>query len=252
MSDQSRAWSDVADRYEREFVDPYRRARRNPLLECLAAVPDAASKTAADLGCGIGPLLPVLAGRFGRVVGVDFAPGMLARAGELCRGLNNVEFLQRDLTDLADLKGTLDVACAVNSLVMPRVETIEAVLRQIRAALKPDGVLLGIVPAVDAIHYQTMLLVDRARQTGMPEDVARRNAAGHAEHQLSDFAFSDFRYVGLEQHFWHPFEIPYRLKRAGFRRVKKGRVKLEWDQFACAADLRKYPPPWDWFFRAEG
>jgi len=107
------------------------------------------------------------------------------------------------------------------------------------------------VPAMDAIQYQTMLLLDRARQTGMPEEMARRNAAQHAEHHLYDFAFADFRYVGLEQHFWQPFEIPYRLRRAGFRRVRKARVKLDWDQFACASDLRKYPPPWDWFFRAE-
>lgn len=251
MTDQSRAWSDVADRYEREFVDPYRRARHNPLLEHLATLPDAAAKTAADLGCGIGPLLPVLAGKFSRVVGVDFAPGMLARARDLCRDLRNVELLQRDLTDLGELRGTIDVACAVNSLVMPRVEVIEHVLRQIREALRPGGVLLGIVPAMDAIHYQTMLLLDRARQTGMPEEMARRNAAQHAEHPLYDFAFGDFRYVGLEQHFWQPFEIAYRLRRAGFRKVKKGRVKLDWDQFACAKDLRQHQPPWDWFFRAE-
>src|SRR5206468_1316779 len=82
-----------------------------------------------------------------------------------------------------------DVACAVNSLVMPRVEIIEQVLAQIRAALRPGGVLLSIVPAMDAIHYQTMLLVDRARLTGMPDDAARRNASQHAEHRLYDFAF---------------------------------------------------------------
>ena len=251
MTDQSRAWSEVADRYEQEFVDPYRRARHNPLTEHLAAIPDAASKTAADLGCGIGPLLPVLAERFRRVVGVDFAPGMLERAGQRCAGLANVELLRKNLTDLADLRETLDVACAVNSLVMPDVGTIERVLAQVRAALRPGGVLLGIVPAMDAIHYQTMLLVDRARQTGMPEEMARRNAAQHAEHHLYDFAFSGFRYLKLEQHFWQPFEIPYRLKRAGFRRVKKARVRLDWGQFACASDMRRHPPPWDWFFRAE-
>src|SRR4051794_6634622 len=191
VSDQSRAWSDVADRYENEFVDPYLRARRNPLLEQIAALTDAGSKTAADLGCGIGPLLPILAEKFQRVVGVDFAPGMLARARDRCRELGNVEILQRDLTDLGELKETVDVACAVNSLVMPRVEVIEQVLAQIRAARRRGGVLRSIVPAMDAIHYQTMLLADRARLTGMPGDAARRNAAQHAEHRLYDFAFSD-------------------------------------------------------------
>lgn len=240
----------MAGRYEHEFVDPYRRARRNPLLDQLDAIDGAHQMTVADLGCGIGPLLPALADRFRRVVAVDFAAGMLDRARERCGGYRNVEFLQRDLGDLDDLEGSLDVVCAINSLVMPKVGKIEHVLSQIKAALRPGGLLLGIVPAMDAIHYQTMLLVDRARETGMPEDKARRNAAQHAEHGLYDFAFADFRYVGLEQHFWQPFEIAYRLGRAGFRDVQKGRVELDWDQFACAGDLRDLPAPWDWFFRA--
>jgi SAM-dependent methyltransferase len=251
MSDQSHAWSDVADRYEREFVDPYHLSRRNPLPGALAAIPEAQGKTAADLGCGIGPLLPALAGRFARVIAVDFAPGMLARARERCAGLVNIEFLQRSLTDLAPLAGQVDVACAVNSLVMPRLEEIERALLEVRAILRPGGLFLGIVPAMDAIHYQTMLLVDRARQTGMPEEMARRNAAQHGEHELYDFAFGEFRYAGLKQHFWQPFEIPYRLKRAGFTNIHRARVELAWKQFPCGADLRRHPPPWDWFFRAE-
>jgi SAM-dependent methyltransferase len=251
MSDQSHAWSDIAGRYESEFVDPYRRARRNPLPAALAAIPDGQAKTAADLGCGIGPLLPPLARQFARVLAIDFAPGMLEQARQRCAGLLNVEFHQRSLTDLSSWHGQVDVACAVNSLVMPRVEEIERVLEQVRALLRPGGVFLGIVPGMDAVHYQTMLLVDRARQTGMPEATARQNAARHGEHELYDFAFGDFRYAGLEQHFWQPFEVPYRLKRAGFANIQRRRVRLSWGQFACGSDLRKYPPPWDWFFRAE-
>jgi SAM-dependent methyltransferase len=251
MSDQSHAWSDVADRYESEFVDPYRRSRRNPLLAALAAIPDAKTKTAADLGCGIGPLLPTLARQFARVIAIDFAPGMLARARERCRELSNLEFHQRGLTDLTPWHGQVDVACAVNSLVMPNVEEIERVLAQVRAMLRPGGVFLGIVPGMDGVHYHTMLLIDRARETGMPETAARQNAATHGEHKLYDFAFSEFRYAGLEQHFWQPFEVPYRLKRAGFANIHRARVHLSWGQFACGRDLRKYPPPWDWFFRAE-
>lgn len=251
MADQSNAWSDIADRYEQEFVDPYRRTRRNPLLQALDAIPDTQQKTAIDLGCGIGPLLPILAERFARVIAVDFAPGMLDRSRQRCEGLGNIEFLQRDLSQLHDLIGKVDVACAVNSLVMPQVEIIERVLTMVHTILKPQGVFLGIVPAMDALHYHTMLLVDRARRTGMPEPMARQNAAEYAEHPLYDFAFGDFRYSGLEQHFWQPFEIPYRLRRAGFRKVRKSRLKLDWNQFACAKDLRQYPAPWDWFFHAE-
>jgi SAM-dependent methyltransferase len=249
MDDQADRWSAVAAEYEQEFVDPYRAGGADPLLEALAAL--AGEGTAADLGCGVGPLLPVLARQFQQVWAVDFAERMLERARQLCTGLGNVEFLQRNLTDLGALAGQLDVAVAVNSLVLPNLDDLEQALAGIHSALRPGGHFLGIVPAMDAVHYHTMLLIDRARRTGMPQDMARRNAAQHGEHQLFDFTFGTFRYRGLEQHFWQPFEIPYRLKRAGFRRVRRRRVSLAWGQCACGKDLKGLPAPWDWFFHAE-
>ncbi len=250
MADQAHYWSRAAEGYEQEFIDPDLPGVRNPVRKTLAVLADPA-RTVADLGCGIGPLLPFLAAHFRKVWAIDFAEGMLARARERCQGLTNVHFLQRDLTDLGQLQGRLDVAVAVNSLVMPKLDTLEAALRAIHAALKPGGHFLGIVPAIDAVHYFTMLLLDRARQTGMPEDKARQNAAHHAEHALYDFAFGHFRYKGLDQHFWQPFEVRYRLRRAGFRRVRLVKVALAWEQLGCAKDLGHLPPPWDWFFQAE-
>src|SRR5919201_4883738 len=90
MSDQARFWSAAAQGYEDDFVDPYRPGTRNPLP---AALEELAGKdrTAADLGCGTGPLLPVLAGLFGRVLAVDFAEGMLDPAPQPRAGAGNVE-----------------------------------------------------------------------------------------------------------------------------------------------------------------
>jgi SAM-dependent methyltransferase len=249
MPDQSHYWSLAARAYEEEYIDPYRPDVRSPLLPALRCLAGPA-RDVADLGCGIGPLLPFLAEHFRHVYAVDFAPGMLERARERCGGLGNVEFLERPLTDLAPLAGKVDVAVAVNSLIMPDIPNLEASLRQVRQALRPGGVFVGIVPAMDAVHYLTMLLVDRALAAGKPLAAAQKNAAHHAEHEFYEFAFGQFRYQGLEQHFWQPFEVGYRLRRAGFRKVRLGRVRLAWQQFGVA-DLKDKPPPWDWFFRAE-
>jgi SAM-dependent methyltransferase len=250
MAEQARNWSRAAEGYEEAFIDPYLPEVRNPLRQALAALAGQ-TKTVADLGCGIGPLLPFLAEQFGRVIAVDFAAGMLARARERCHGSANVEFHQRDLTDLSEWTGQVDVAAAVNSLVLPDTAALEAALRAIHETLREGGHFLGIVPAIDAVHYFTMLLLDRALQAGMPENKARRNAAHHAEHEYYDFAFGTFRYQGLEQHFWQPFEVRYRLRRAGFRRIRMAKVHLSWQQFGCARDLGDQPPPWDWFFHAQ-
>jgi SAM-dependent methyltransferase len=250
MPTQDHFWSKVAPDYETEFIDPYRADVHNPLLGRLEQL--ASNKSVvADLGCGIGPLLPHLAQHFGTVHAVDFAAGMLQRARERCRGCKNVNFLQQPLTDLTPLASQLDVAVAINSLVMQDVRELDVSLQQIYQALRPGGVFLAIFPAMDAVHYLTMLLVDRALARGLPLAKAQQNAAHYCDHALYNFAFGEFHYQGLHQHFWQPFEVRYRLKRAGFRQVRMTKVLLAWEQFSCAADMRVHPPPWDWFVQAK-
>jgi SAM-dependent methyltransferase len=251
VGDQAKSWSRVAADYEREFIDPYRADVRSPLFAALRRRAERGGRVVADLGCGTGPLLPFLAEHFAEVYAVDFAREMLERARRRAAGHAGVTFLQRGLTDLSCLAARVDVAVAVNSLVLPDLRQLEEALRQARAVLRPGGCLLGIVPAMDAVHYYTMLLLNRALRTGMPMAAARRNAAEHAEHALYDFAFGEFRYRGLEQHFWQPFEVRYRLRRAGFRRIRVAKVLLSWEQFSCGGDLAEHPPPWDWYFEAE-
>lgn len=246
--DQAAAWSAIAADYEREFVDPYRADAVNPLLTEIHALPDQSEATAADFGCGKGPLLPLLAAKFATVHAVDFAEEMLRHARQRCVGLNNVRYHQVSLTDLGSLHGQVDLAVAVNSLVMPDVRDIEAALEQIRCCLKAGGRFLGIVPAIDGVHYWTMLLLDRALKRGMPLEAAEKNAAHLAEHRYFDFAFSRFSFHGIVQHFWQPFEISWRLEKAGFQDVRIEKVLLAWDHFRLREDFAGQEPPWDWFF----
>lgn len=250
MPNQDHFWSLAAASYEKEFIDPYLPDVRNPLLKVLRRLADPRKKNVADLGCGIGPLLPFLADHFRSVVAVDFAAGMLDRARAKAAGCGNVSFVQTSLTDLAALREPLDVAVAVNSLVMPDVRDIDRVLAEVYRVLKPGGSFLGILPAMDAVHYFTMLLLDRALASGKPPDAARKNAAHLGDHETFDFAFAQFRYQGLEQHFWQPFEARYRFRRAGFKRLRLKKVFLSWPQFSAAPELKQYDPPWDWFFLA--
>jgi SAM-dependent methyltransferase len=250
MNDQAAAWGRAAAIYEREFVDPNLPEVDNPVRAALTALARRGARVVADLGCGIGPLLPLLAERFQTVYAVDFAEGMLARARENVAGSKNVVFVERPLQDLTPLHGGLDVAVAVNSLVMPDVRDIDRSLDEVRRCLKPDGVFLGILPAMDAVHYQTMLLLDVALARGQPLDAARKHAAALNDHRDYDFAFGQCRFHGIEQHFWQPFEIRHRFGKAGLRLTRLKKVHLAWRQFAGSRELTKHPPPWDWFFAA--
>jgi SAM-dependent methyltransferase len=251
MSHQDHYWSQAAAFYEQEFIDPYRAdVRNNPLKKSLRRLAAKKSRVVADLGCGLGPLLPFLAQHFQTVYAVDFAEGMLERARQTVGGRSNVQFVKADLTKLDGLAEPLDVAVAVNSLVQPNPADQQRALSAIARRLKPGGTFLGIMPAMDAVHYYTMLLVDRALSSGQPIDAACKSAAHHAEHEGYDFAFGQFYFRGLEQHFWQPFEIRHRFRRAGLKLRRLKKLRLSWLQFALGKELQKHAPPWDWFFLA--
>ena len=252
LQNQDRHWSRHAARYGELFVDPYDANVETPLWAALAAVPDAAAKTVADLGCGAGPLLPYLAQRFDRVIALDFAAEMLKLAqGRLDPGaLARVTFLTRPMHELDDLAGQLDVAVAINSLVMPDVRLIDRTLRSIRASLKPGGLFLGVVPSIDTICYHFLLLLDQALDQGLEPREAKRFAALHTERRHYDFAFGEFHFDGLRQKFWQPFEIEFRLNKAGFTATTLGKVLYPWDESVAGSDaFAEFPRAWDWFFQ---
>lgn len=253
---QDRQWSRQATQYDDLFLDPFRPGVENPLLGAIEAIPGPETKRVADLGCGTGPLIPHLVGRFAEVVALDFAPKMVEVAKKRLAndhrpGLAPVKFLVRPMYELDDLAGSLDVAVAVNSIVMPDVRDIDRTMTAIRASLKPGGLFLGIVPAMDAIHYHTMLLADEALDRGLSPEEAERHAAFQGEHHFYEFAFGRFQFRGLHQKFWQPFELQHRLGKAGFLDVELKQVLYPWDDTITGGPaFANHPRSWDWFFQA--
>jgi SAM-dependent methyltransferase len=248
---QDRHWSRHAARYDELFLDPYAPDVENPIWSALAAISDAERKLVADLGCGTGPLLPYLTERFGQVIALDFAPAMLERAKQrLGNKASRVIFLERPIYDLDEFAGRVDIAVATNSLIMPDVRLIDRSLRSIRACLKPDGRFLGVVPSIDAISFHLMLLTDQAIAQGLAPREAEKLANLNVERRRYDFVSGKFRFQGIQQKFWRPFELEYRLKKAGFTSVTLQKVLYPWDDSLLGEDeLAGLPRSWDWFFQ---
>ena len=92
---------------------------------------------------------------------------------------------------------------------------------------------------------------DQALGEGLELAEAMRFTGHHAEHRFYDFAFGRFKFQGLRQKFWFPFEVEHRLGKAGFRGVRLKKVLYPWDDaLAGSAELSSFPPSWDWFFQA--
>ncbi len=251
LQNQDRQWSRRAADYDEIFLDPFSPNVVNPLLPALAAIPERSRKHVADLGCGTGPLLDFLIKHFGKITALDFAPAMLERARRRLHDSDaaRVQFLERPMHQLHDLTGQLDVAVAVNSLVMPDVRLIDQTLRAIRSTLKPGGHFLGIVPSIDAIAYHLMLVMDLELEQGANLRDAERLASLEVERCYYDFVFGRFQFHGLRQKFWQPFELEYRLDKAGFTSSLVSKVLYPWQEIAAGeTKLEHCPRSWDWFF----
>jgi SAM-dependent methyltransferase len=245
-----RDWDRVASDYFAEVVSPFQGGVPPALLRGLDAIPDAARKTAGDLGCGIGSLLPTLAARFRRVLGIDFSPAMLARARAACP-LRNVALHRADLADLGAFSARLDVAVSVNAVLTPDARRLDSIFAALGEVLRPGGVLLAVFPAMEPVLYQGFLIHERERRQHRPAK-ARLRTARILERSKYDFVHGTYREGGRAQKFFYAFELGHRLRRAGFRRVRLGRVTYPWGEAVGGYEsFPGEPPMWDWLVRAE-
>jgi ubiquinone/menaquinone biosynthesis C-methylase UbiE len=95
-----------------------------------------------DVGCGTGvhfPFIEERIGEGGRIMAVDSAPAMIARARELHAGHGNIEYMTAFIEDARLADGAFDVILCY--AVLPHLDDIPAALGQLRKALSPDGTM---------------------------------------------------------------------------------------------------------------
>lgn len=111
-----------------------------PVLKQLQA--GGAMHAALDVGCGTGAALRHLrACCRGRVVGIDFSPGMLAEARRLTAdapGMAEIEFVLGDIVEMS-FQAEFDVAVCFGALGHILGRDQERLVRQVAQALKPGG-----------------------------------------------------------------------------------------------------------------
>ena len=107
-----------------------------------------------DLGCGVGRLTRVLAGRAQRVIAVDVSAEMLRRAARLNAHLDNVEWVHGDGRSLAPLQDARADAC-VSHVVFQHIPDPAVTLgyvTEIGRVLRPGGWAAFQVSTDPAVH----------------------------------------------------------------------------------------------------
>jgi SAM-dependent methyltransferase len=144
MSDEKRGVRGVFDEIAADFA----RTRQHPWPETEAFVADVPDgDLALDVGCGNGRNVPLLFGRFRRVVGVDFAQALLAIART---EHPEASFVCGDGTRLPITAGVADAALCVAVLHhLPSTEGRAALLAELDRVLTSGGRALLSVWAIE-------------------------------------------------------------------------------------------------------
>ena len=118
---------------------------------------------ALDAGTGAGALALALAPHVREVVAVDLVPELLAAARELAAELDNVSFVEGDVTALPFASGSFDVAGCVRTL--HHVRRPELAIAELARVTRPGGSILVVdqIAPVDPLAALELDRFERAR-----------------------------------------------------------------------------------------
>jgi len=169
---------------------------RSRLQAIVAGLGIAPGSTVLDVGTGTGVLLPFLVeavGPEGRIVAVDFAPAMLARA----RAKNpqaNITFIEADATSLPLPDATFDeVIC---NATFPHFTDKAAAVAEMARVLKPGGRVVVCHPASrEFINQLHRSLGGVVANDLIPDDATMRAMFAHAGFESIEIENRDDRHV---------------------------------------------------------
>ena len=270
MSDEIASWDEAADAYDAWVIHPFaphvdfpsrRHVRR--LLATWKRKGELKRRVAFDLGCGRGQGLALFAGQVGFACGLDFSTRMLELSERVLktRGISPSRYPHRgglerlgndlrafhagkkngtttvlveaDMRNLAPLRRSADLALAINSISPARAADTARVFNQVVSTLKRGGVMMAVLPSLDAFQY--LLALAKRRGVHLPD-------AGRVdEHGM-------FHEGGEQQKFFAPAEIIQLCEASRLQVVALEKVRYPWSL------MRRHgwgyfpgrPRLWDW------
>ena len=239
-------WDGLASSFEREVFNPFESDMHGTILSSIKKV-SSKSKNVADIGCGVGSLIPTLALNFKSVTALDISSACLEIAQRRNQKLHNVKFLQQDLTKSLSVSEQFDVGVCLNVALTPTYDTRMELLRNLTELIRANGRLVLLVPALESALFSAHRLV----LWNLEDSKNYKQAAAAASAELGFTARSIRDGVvdagGTATKHYLREELELLLESLGHRISSIKKVEYPWStEFAKPPAGMKAPYPWDW------
>jgi SAM-dependent methyltransferase len=228
-------WNRLADDFESEVCDITREESSDSIARFVNAVKvPFQNSVLVDLGCGLGTFVSKFGERFARVVAIDHAGKIVARAKAASTCTSPVRWMVLDVAKAGVALGACaDLTVCMNVITSSDAKRRDALWQSVAGVTKPKGCALVVVPSIesDAVVQRVAFRAGRAAEFVSTSDgLVERDGA-------------------LQKHFSRQ-ELDETLVSLGFAVKRMGRASYPWS----VEGLRKPPNrklPWDWMCLAQ-
>lgn len=242
-----RAWDELAEHFDEAILNVPAHDQRGLIKSAIQRYAGA-ERTVADVGCGVGRALDLIAPHFGTVYATDISSDCLAVAEKDYAQYHHVRYIHADLAIGNGLPEPVDLVVCINTLLLDPLDKREAMMAHLCEAVKPGGHLLLVVPALESALYVSHRLVRLNRRSGMPPKTAQRKA--RREMSALDLGIVKVDGVPTKHHLKE--ELHDLLHAEGMQVLSTDKIEYPWSY------VLEEPPegmsghrPWNWMVVAE-
>lgn len=241
-------WEKISEKYYEEILSPIKNSSKNPLFNDLNRVKNKDKKSIINLGCGLGEIEGILSKNFKEVIGIDFSKKMIRQSKEKNKSLKNVKFYLGDISNLKKFHNKFEVAISINSIISSDLNKIDKMFKEVYNVLKKNGQFICILPAMEVFLYQALIIAKNEAKKNTEIKEIEKKIKKLIKKKEHNFLLGITDFEGKQKNYYR-FEILWRLKKAGFKRIKIKKVLYSWKEFSNAGQgyFPKEDPPWDWY-----
>jgi SAM-dependent methyltransferase len=229
-------WNRLAKKFETEACDIAREESGDQVKRYVARarIPKTGG-VLVDLGCGVGTFIAQYGPRFGEIVGVEYAAGIIARAQKRCARMDNVTWHNSGIGQAAKRIGRrADLTVCMNVITSSNAATRAALWRSLAAVTKKRGFALIVVPSIES--------------DDMVEEIASGRKPRRTKARKKGLVW---RSDAWQKHFAQA-ELDAALARVGFVVCRIGRASYPWSiEGMRETKARRANRPWDWMCLAQ-